>query len=339
MHKVILFVLPIFLLGLNACSTSSQLNTQDIKERIAVQDRSKDIEQIIKASTKSIANINWIRTAEWKEFLQDIQTPEMLAMPPKAFAYAFNRKAKALPFTHFYLNLNAAATKSSTPKKKHFELEAIDASTALLTIRSFAADAAGMQQIVQQIQAAAYQKLIIDLRNNHGGTLDAAVVLGQFLTNQPIDAGLYLSRKWFLNHANYPNMQEVQKFPFLQDMSFGGFGRMLDQEEGFRMVLPPHGRPTFQGKVLILTSKFTASTCEPFVDLLQKTKRATLVGQKTAGAMLSGRYFKISDSLRLFLPVADYMTANGERIDKKGVTPDILTPSQEALDYAIKEAF
>ena len=109
--------------------------------------------------------------------------------------------------------------------------------------------------------------------------------------------------------------------------------------EAFRMVIPSHSNPTFKGKVVILTSNITASACEPLIDLLQKEKIATIVGRKTAGAMLSGNYFRISKELNLFLPISDYLTAEGKRIDKVGISPDISVNAEEALEYVLKNIF
>lgn len=320
-------------ISLSACHTSSTISKNETPSAAPEEDITTAISTIVKTTEKNICNPYWLESPSWQAFLSEVQSPEMTALKADKFAYAFNRKAKALPFTHFYL-IPTQVTAKKKKRKAPFELTEISPTTVQLTIRSFAADAAGMSKLIAKIQAGSYEKLIIDLRSNHGGTLDAAVVLGQFLTNESIDAGVYISRKWYDKNPNQPTPSDIEGFPFLTDMSYRGFGKMLNKEEAFRMVLPPHQRPTFQGKVIVLTDRFTASTCEPVVDLLKKIKRATIVGEKTAGAMLSGRYFKISPSLKLFVPVADYITGDGKKIDKVGVTPDVEIKSEEALQYA-----
>lgn len=325
-------------ISLSACHTSSTIGNNETTTTAPKEDITKVIDQIVKTTQKNICNPNWLESSSWETFLSEVQSPDMTALSAEKFAYAFNRKVKTLPFTHFYL----IPTQVSSKKKKRkapFELTEISPTVAQLTIRSFVADAAGMSKLIAKIQAGSYEKLIIDLRSNHGGTLDAAVVLGQFLTHESIDAGVYISRKWYEKNPNHPSSSDIQNFPFLTDMSYNGFGKMLNKEEAFRMVIPAHQRPTFQGKVVVLTDRFTASTCEPVVDLLQKIKRATIVGEKTAGAMLSGRFFKISSSLKLFVPVADYITGEGKKIDKIGVTPDVIVAPEEALAYALENIF
>lgn len=336
MQKLILFFSLFSLLLLNACAAQPNLRSSEAEAEKNQRERQKDIATILETAGQYICNPAWLESPEWKQFVTEIQSEEMLALPSLEFASAFNQKRKKLPFTHFYLK-SAIANKKSADQSSlpHFELKPVDEKTALLTIRSFVADAPGMIKIVKQIQAGGYEKLVIDLRGNTGGTLDAAVVLGRFLTQKPIDAGVYLTRKWFMNHEGYPNAEDIQNMPFLQDMTYEGIMKAYAENEAIRMVLPPHSNPTFQGKVAVLTDNITGSTCEPLVDRLKKIGRATIVGRKTAGGMLSGKYFKISDELKLFLPIADYMTAEGTRIDKVGVDPDVDVNSEQALEYAL----
>lgn len=336
MQKLILLSAIIFLGLITSCTTQPALQQSKEDKTATVQERQRDVQTIIQIAENYICNPSWIETQAWKAFKASLQSEDMMQLPTQEFAHSFNVKRKQLPFTHMYLSQNKTSeANGNSPKQSPFELKEMDAKTALLTIRSFVADAPGMIQSVQKIQAGGYANLIVDLRGNEGGTLDAAVVLGRFLTNEPIDAGVYLSRKWFLEHGDYPSKEDIQTLPFLQDMSFDGFGKMLDENGAFRMVLPPHSNPTFKGKVYVLIDGYTGSTCEPLADRLKKTGRATLVGERTAGAMLSGRYFKISNELKMFLPVADYITAEGNRIDKVGVAPDVEVASEKALEYVL----
>lgn len=84
----------------------------------------------------------------------------------------------------------------------------------------------------------------------------------------------------------------------------------------------------------MLTSGKTASTCEPIVYALKKHQLATIVGQTTAGAMLSAAFFQVYGKYYLFLPIADYYTSDGKRLDQVGVEPDIPVEAESALDVA-----
>ncbi|MEL7119042.1 MAG: S41 family peptidase [Bacteroidota bacterium] len=303
--------------------------------------RSTEVNTIIKLANNYICNTMWLETPEWKTFVEKIQSEEAQRLSTQDFVSFFNTEVDALPFTHFYLR-QIKKTKGSKKEKKakkkmlpYFELKAIDDQTAHLVIREFASDGESMVKLVTEIKKKGYENLIIDLRSNTGGSLDAAVVLGRFLTQKPLDAGLYMTRKWFLDHSRYPTVEEIQTFPYLKDMTYEGFMKISQESAAFRMVLPPHNDPIFEGKTYLLTNSLTASACEPFVYFLKKEKIATVVGQTTAGAMLSGSWFPVSDNLRLFLPFADYMLPDGHRIDKVGVEPDVKKSHEGALSYVL----
>jgi C-terminal processing protease CtpA/Prc len=87
---------------------------------------------------------------------------------------------------------------------------------------------------------------------------------------------------------------------------------------------------------LILTSKSTASASEPFVYTLQKENIATVIGEKTAGAVISMEYFHLQN-LALTIPMLDYYTYDGKRLDKIGVEPNIKCDPKEALDVALRK--
>ena len=55
---------------------------------------------------------------------------------------------------------------------------------------------------------------------------------------------------------------------------------------------------------------------------VQKHKLGTLVGQRTARAVLSGRCFLLPDQSLLYLAVEDALV-DGERLEGRGVKPDV----------------
>lgn len=299
--------------------------------------RAQEVNTILEISEKYICNPHWLNTEEWKVFVRNIRSENVLQLSVQDFRTHFNKEAKKLPFTHYYLSAVQTKNQGTKEEDPYFELKSIDDNTAHLIIRSFVSDAQTMFKLTKEIQEKGYKNLIIDMRDNTGGTLDAPVVLARFLTQESIDAGIYMTQPWFAQNDHYPTKEEIQQLPFLEDLSLQGFRSIVKKSPAFRMVIPGHDQAVFQGKVYVLTNSITGSACEPVVDLLKKKGLATIVGQRTAGAMLSGEYIPVSNSLRLFLPVADYMTAEGSRIDKVGVLPDVKKSHEEALPYVLNQ--
>jgi len=294
-------------------------------------------EQILELTQNHIYDLKLLKTPQWKKFVSYLNSKEMKTLKGKAYEIAFNKAAEKLPFSHFYIDYKNPNSKSENKndEKPPFELEEINSSIVLLHLREFASNAKAMTTIVEDIALKKYKHLIIDLRENSGGSLDAAVVLGRYLTNKSMDAGIYVTRKWYNNHSNPPSKKDIENFAYLKDLTYEGFMEM-QKENAFRMVLPGHSNPIFKGNTYILTSNYTASACEPFVHILKTQGIATLIGENTAGKMLSANWFKVNEEVSVFIPTNDYITSEGYRLDQVGVAPHINVPSKNALEKALK---
>jgi len=333
MKKLLLMLLfSSFFIG---CVKAPQASQNNLYKEKNLDKRFEKVSQLAEAN---IYNPAELESEAWKEFATYLNSDAVKALEGKAYENAFNLASSKLPFSHFYIRSTkptSPTNKKNGAQKAAFEVEAVNEETVVLHVRKFAQDAAGMVKVVEQIKAGNYENLIIDLRGNSGGTLDAPVVLGMFLSNTPIDAGSYLNRGWFESNNRLPSKEEIQGFPFLKDFTYKGFSA-VQGEKAFRMFLPPHDRPVYEGNVYLLTDNSTASACEPFVDVLQRNNIATVVGETTSGAMLSAQWFKINNDYSIFIPVTYYVNSEGEPIDKIGVSPDIEVPADKALEEVLR---
>lgn len=108
-------------------------------------------------------------------------------------------------------------------------------------------------------------------------------------------------------------------------------GLVLDLRDGFG------GRPfgytepfkeTYKQPLVVLTNGGTRSAKEVVSHEFKRTKRGQLVGQRTAGHVLGTWPFLLKgDWAYLEIPMVEY-PANGERLEKKGVEPDVLVPDE-----------
>ena len=83
--------------------------------------------------------------------------------------------------------------------------------------------------------------------------------------------------------------------------------------------------------LVVLVDGGSRSGKEVVARALQRHLRAVLVGERTAGAVLAGRPFLLSDGSLLFLAVQDILV-DGERLEGVGVTPDAAVAAE--LPYA-----
>ena len=142
--------------------------------------------------------------------------------------------------------------------------------------------------------------LVLDLRNNPGGVLDAAVGISDlFLTKGKI---VYTE------------------------------GRVSDAE----MRYDATGSDILEGvSMVVLVNEGSASASEIVAGALQDHQRAIILGQKTFGKGSVQTVLPLLDgSTAIKLTTARYFTPSGHSIQAKGIQPDIVV---EQLEFAKKE--
>ena len=87
--------------------------------------------------------------------------------------------------------------------------------------------------------------------------------------------------------------------------------------------------------VFVLTSKNSFSGGEGLAFLLQEAKRATVIGEVTAGAANPGRSYPANDLFEVTVPNGQLLTVvSRKNWEGRGVTPDIVVPAADALTEA-----
>jgi carboxyl-terminal processing protease len=141
-----------------------------------------------------------------------------------------------------------------------------------------------------EIEREKAKGLILDLRNNPGGLLSAAVgVASRFLESGTV----------------------------LQEKNAKGMIKTITVEsKGRKYALP----------VVVLINSGTASASEIVAGAFQDAKRARLVGEKTFGTGTVLEPVPLSDGSALLLAVREWLTPKGRVIWHKGITPDVAVP-------------
>ncbi len=136
---------------------------------------------------------------------------------------------------------------------------------------------------------AGMQALILDLRNNHGGLLDAAYHIADAF----IDNGVIVSTK----------------------------GR----NETFDEQYPAHSDVLCDTDIplVILVDEYSASASEIVAGAIKDTGRGILIGEKTYGKGVVQKRYPIRGIGAVSLTISSYYTPNGTSIDKSGITPHI----------------
>ena len=164
----------------------------------------------------------------------------------------------------------------------------IDGDIGVLKISRFGDDT------VSAARKAAYEftqknikKVVLDLRNNPGGTVSSAQgVLGIWLNNQVV----------------------------------------LTERRGSQVVktLKSSGVPLFANvKTVVLINDASASASEIVAGALRDYNMATLVGKKSYGKGSVQGLFDVSGGSQLKITEARWYTPKGKNIDKEGIRPDV----------------
>lgn len=84
------------------------------------------------------------------------------------------------------------------------------------------------------------------------------------------------------------------------------------------------GGAPYDMDVAVLIDQASRSAAELTPAALQESRRATVIGERSAGAVLISQDQSLPDGGQLTLSRADFVTTGGVRLEKRGVTPDIV---------------
>lgn len=160
-----------------------------------------------------------------------------------------------------------------------------------------------VRKLIGELKAEGVDGLVMDLRNNGGGSLQEAVDL----------TGLFIKEGPVVQVKSSANRVEV-----LPD----------DNKEVF-----------YSGPLVVLTNRFSASASEIFAGAIQDYQRGVIVGESTYGKGTVQSVLDLNRFLNEKEPVGElkitfqkFYRVTGSSTQHKGVVPDVLLPS--ALDAA-----
>jgi len=187
-----------------------------------------------------------------------------------------------------------------------------------------------------EISARGAVSVIIDLRANGGGAFAVRPLVGH-LIDEPFIAGGFVSQAWNAAYVRPPTLADMEKVKPWEGWSVRAFWADA-QENALTVVGFTPIEPIFGGPVFVLTSSQTASAAELATDALKTTGRAIIIGERTAGQMLSQKPYDVEGRFHLSLPIADYYSAKFGRIEGSGVEPDVRLDAKDALDAALRKS-
>jgi C-terminal processing protease CtpA/Prc len=174
------------------------------------------------------------------------------------------------------------------------------------------------------------KRLVIDLRGNPGGGI-GGIQLMSYLTPSKVPIGYSLDRPTAergYDKESLPRFDRVPKskleIPLLA-IKFLGKKSVVLETSGL-------GKQSFHGRVVVLVNEHTTGAAEMLAQFVQENGLGTIVGSKTPGRLVSRSAFKIGNDYRVVIPIGAYVSWKGNRIEGKGITPDV------PVDWSYEEA-
>lgn len=169
-------------------------------------------------------------------------------------------------------------------------------------------------------------RLIIDLRGNTGGGV-GALRLMSILTPGRIPVGFALDRRRAPSNLESEKRQfrRFSRIPSSKTALWAlalQFAPAMMTKKPVVLQTEGLGPKPFHGKIALLVDRHTASAAEMIVAFARENNLATIVGEETAGRLLSATSVKVGHGFRLALPTGAYYTWKGWVLEGSSIIPD-----------------
>ncbi|MCA9296577.1 MAG: hypothetical protein KC983_08665, partial [Phycisphaerales bacterium] len=209
-------------------------------------------------------------------------------------------------------------------------------------------------EVFREINAAGTTHLILDLRNNGGGSGDATWALARFLIDTPVAFKPPLLRTYRFDDALRATMttwaEDAMDMP---DDAFtqrdDGWFELKPEAAGRATSIAPHP-DRFTGRISVLIGPYNASGSTMLIATLAESDRVTLIGEPTGGSAegpTAGVIFFLNlpnSGITINIPILKERSPVNTFVPGKGVQPDVkIAPTVEAylagddpaLEYAL----
>jgi len=153
-----------------------------------------------------------------------------------------------------------------------------------------------VEEALQELKEKEVEGLILDLRNNSGGLVSSGIAVADSL----------LSERPVVETKNRNGIKDA----------------IISQKE-----------TSFDGPMVTLVNRGTASASEILAGSLQDNGRSILMGEQTYGKGLIQSLKSLGEDSGVAITVASYLTPNGNNIQGQGMTPDKLLDLPDASEY------
>ena len=153
-----------------------------------------------------------------------------------------------------------------------------------------------VEEALQELKEKEVEGLILDLRNNSGGLVSSGIAVADSLLNE----------KPVVETKNRNGIKDA----------------IISQKE-----------TSFDGPMVTLVNKGTASASEILAGSLQDNDRSILMGEQTYGKGVIQSLKSLGEDSGIAITVASYLTPEGHNIQGQGIKPDRILDLPDASEY------
>lgn len=285
------------------------------------------LEKIISKTETHVIHPEMIQSSEWKNFKSAVATLKHKISDDYELGALILWYNRQLPFLQVDFRRPNQPKQIAKPR-----LQLVKPGVAYLG-NPFPEKISQRDSISEIIFRNNVKNLVVDLRGRSRISVVSAKILIDYLCNQETVSGAFLTRKWFNSHSSLPDPvqysrlfpeipETIEKITFL-DVEGYSWGRFS-------------GSRRFSGKLYVLTDSKTNKAAEILASILRTTKRATIVGQKTAGQRYVTESISLTPEWNLMIPVAGFYQSGNLKDEELELSPDIKVDNQDAMTYLMK---
>lgn len=215
-----------------------------------------------------------------------------------------------------------------TIERRQVEVETVeykmldDQKTGYVLVSQFdVVTAEQFKKAISDLESLGMTQMIVDLRDNPGGVLDAVVEMAAYvLPEEPMDGTLVST-----SDKNGKGVRYFCKDEEIRYESNDGSGKdpRYPKEDGHELNLP----------IAVLMNGNSASASEVFAGALRDYGAAKLVGTKSFGKGIVQSLVPLGDGSAVKITTAHYYTPSGFDLHGKGLEPDVMIEFEAPEDY------
>ncbi len=186
------------------------------------------------------------------------------------------------------------------------EVKVIDGNTGYIKLSEISISKTSLPVLYETMRKVENtDKLIIDLRDNRGGGSEVGAVLESYFLPSGTPLLEFRSRQGTVSTESTVDWLKEKKYD----------------------------KPVY-----IIINKNTGSAAEAFAFVMQKNKRATIVGETSSGAASRNDWLAVNDENYLSLSTATtYLAGTNTSWEKTGVKPDLKVKNSDPVDAILKK--